>query len=162
MLKISKLTDYGTLVMGGLAAHGEEFVSTADLAEAIGVAQPTVAKLLKMFTRAGLVESLRGQQGGYRLGRAPEKISVADIIQAVDGPLGLTECSTDEGHCDQEESCNVKVNWQKISRVVADALQRVSLTELLQPAEQQLLYVSNADVKSISKISLKQSSINII
>ena len=108
MLKISKLTDYGTLVMGGLAERGNEFVNTAELAEAIGVAQPTVAKLLKMFTRAGLVESLRGQQGGYRLGVAPEQISVAEIIQAVDGPLGLTECSTESGICDQEEHCSVK------------------------------------------------------
>jgi len=160
MLKISKLTDYGTLVMGGLAARGDEFVSTADLAEAIGVSQPTVAKLLKMFTRAGLVESLRGQQGGYRLGLAPQQISVAEIIQAVDGPLGLTECSTDEGHCDQEENCNVKVNWQKISRVVADALQQVSLTELLQPAEQPLRYVPGAGVKILSKSNLKQGAIS--
>lgn len=158
MLKISKLTDYGTLVMGGLVAHGEEFVSTADLAEAIGVAQPTVAKLLKMFTRAGLVESLRGQQGGYRLGLSPRHISVAEIIQAVDGPVGLTECSTDEGQCDQEESCNVKVNWQKISRVVADALHQVSLNELLQPAEQPLRYVPNAAAIGINKIVLKQDN----
>ncbi len=130
--------------MGGLAAQGGEFVSTADLAGSVGVAQPTVAKLLKMFTRAGLVESLRGQQGGYRLAVAAEQVSVAQIIQAVDGPVGLTECSTAEGHCDQEDGCNVKVNWQKISRVVADALQQVSLTELLQAPELPLQYVPGA------------------
>ena len=95
MLKISKLTDYGTLVMGGLAERGNELVSTAELAEAIGVAQPTVAKLLKMFTRAGLVESLRGQQGGYRLGVAPEQISVAEIIQAV--AQAYTDLGNDDG-----------------------------------------------------------------
>lgn len=144
MLKISKLTDYGTLVMGGLAAHESEFVNAVDLARAIGVAQPTVAKLLKILTRAGLVESLRGQLGGYRLTMAPEHISVAEIIQAVDGPVGLTECSTEEGNCDQEDVCNVKVNWQKISKVVATALQQVSLAELLQPAEQPLHYVPGA------------------
>ncbi|MDF1818296.1 MAG: SUF system Fe-S cluster assembly regulator [Immundisolibacteraceae bacterium] len=158
MLKISKLTDYGTLVMGGLAERGNEFVSTAELAEAIGVAQPTVAKLLKMFTRAGLVESLRGQQGGYRLGVAPEQISVAEIIQAVDGPLGLTECSTESGICDQEEHCSVKVNWQKISRVVAGALQQVSLAELLRPAEQPLHYIPGAGASGSVAIDLRQES----
>ncbi len=141
MLKVSRLTDYGTLVMSGLVAREGDFVSAVELAEVTGVAQPTVAKLLKMFTRAGLVESMRGQQGGYRLGADPEKISVAEIIQAIDGPLGLTECATEAGSCEQEENCSVKVNWQRISKVVANALYNVSLSELLHPEEKPLHYL---------------------
>ena len=154
MLKISKLTDYGTLVMSGLASNQDVFVTSASLAEEIGVASPTVAKLLKRLTRAGLVESLRGHQGGYRLARAPQQISVAEIIQALDGPLGLTECSADEGSCDHEPNCNVKVNWQKISLVVANALDQVSLEQLLQPREQPLHFVPNRVLESGSSVAI--------
>ena len=153
MLKISKLTDYGTLVMSGLASNQDEFVTSASLADEIGVAPPTVAKLLKRLTRAGLVESLRGHQGGYRLARGPQQISVAEIIQALDGPLGLTDCSADEGSCDHEPNCNVKVNWQKISQVVANALDQVTLEQLLQPSEQPLKFVPKRAVGSARSLA---------
>ncbi|MBL4623474.1 MAG: SUF system Fe-S cluster assembly regulator [Immundisolibacteraceae bacterium] len=147
MLKISRLTDYGTQVMSGLSTRPNEFVKSAELALEIGVAAPTVAKLLKRLTREGLVESSRGQQGGYRLARLPANITVAEIIQALDGPLGLTDCSADEGSCDHESDCNVKVNWQKISRVVANALDQVTLEQLLQPQEQPLRFMPNLDLR---------------
>ena len=154
MLKISKLTDYGTLVMSGLAKSRDEFVTSAALADEVGVASPTVAKLLKRLTRAGLVESLRGHQGGYRLARVPQQISVAEIIQALDGPLGLTECSADGGSCDHEPNCNVKVNWQKISQVVANALEQVSLEQLLQPDEQPISFQPNRSLVSGSGLAV--------
>lgn len=148
MLKISKLTDYGTVVMAGLAAQPQRLVKSVELAEEVDVAHPTVSKLLKILNRAGLVESARGVNGGYRLARSPEQIPVAEIIQALEGPLALTECSADEGRCEQADGCSVRVNWQRISRVVAEALQQVTLAELLQPAEHPLQFFAETGPRS--------------
>ncbi|HAC33927.1 MAG TPA: SUF system Fe-S cluster assembly regulator [Gammaproteobacteria bacterium] len=156
MLKISKLTDYGTVVMAGLAAQPERLVKSIELAEEVGVAHPTVSKLLKMLNRAGLVESARGVNGGYRLARSPEQIPIAEIIQALEGPLALTECSADEGNCEQADGCSVRVNWQRISRVVADALQQVTLAELLQPAEHPLQFFGGIGSQSDKTVRKSQ------
>lgn len=134
MLRVTKLTDYATLVLTVLAARPGEVLSAPDLADHAGLEAPTVAKVLKPLAQAGLVEGFRGANGGYRLARAPSAISLVEIVEAMEGPLGMTECSLHDGHCGIEQSCGVRANWRRINDVVADALRGISLAEMLQPA----------------------------
>ena len=133
MLRISKLTDYGTRVMGYLARRPDEFHNAGSVARALGLTTPTVSKILKLLGRAQLLESLRGTNGGYRLVREPEEISVAEVIRSLEGPVALTECSIAAGLCIQEESCSIRPNWQRINQVVVNALEEVSLAEFASP-----------------------------
>ena len=102
MLRISKLTDYGTVLLAHLAATPSVVCSAADVASATGIALPTVSKLLKSLARSGLVTSTRGANGGYQLSRSPQDISAADIIDALEGPVSITECSSAESLCMHE------------------------------------------------------------
>lgn len=134
MLRISKLTDYAIMVMVELTGARGEVLSAQALADRCGLELPTVSKLLKLLTRSGLVRSFRGASGGYRVERQAEKISVAEIITAIEGPIAMTECSVDTGLCQQEDSCSLRSNWQRISMAVARAMEQVSLAEMAQPA----------------------------
>jgi FeS assembly SUF system regulator len=133
MLRVTKLTDYATVVMTVLASAPDRVHSAAELAELAHLEAPTVAKLLKPLAAAGLVEGFRGARGGYRLARAPQDISLADVVQAMEGPIGMTECSIAEGQCGIEHQCGVRANWRRINDVVAEALQQVSLAQMLAP-----------------------------
>ena len=117
MLRVTKLTDYATLVLTVLAARPGEVLSAAGLAE-----------------QAGLVEGFRGANGGYKLARDAADISPVEIVEATEGPLGMTECSVHAGACGIESSCGVRANWRRINDVVADALRKVTLAEMLAPA----------------------------
>jgi FeS assembly SUF system regulator len=130
MLRISKLTDYAIMVMVELAESGDQVLSAQTLADRCHLELPTVSKVLKMLTRSSLVKSFRGASGGYRVEMAPDDISVADVIAAIEGPIAMTECSIHEGRCSVEANCNARDNWQKISRAVAGALERISLAEM--------------------------------
>lgn len=130
MLRISRLTDYGTLVLAHLSSDAARPTSAADVATATGIAVPTVSKLLKLLAKAELVRSTRGAQGGYQLSRSPREISAADIIDALEGPVHITECSSDEHHCDLEAVCNVGGAWQRINVAIRRALNDVNLEDL--------------------------------
>jgi FeS assembly SUF system regulator len=130
VLRISKLTDYGTVVLAHLASTQGAVCSAADVAEATGIAVPTVSKLLKSLGRAGLVTSTRGANGGYRLARDPQRISAASVIDALEGPVSITECSASDSHCDYESVCNVGSAWQRINVAIRRALDDVTLTDL--------------------------------
>ena len=132
MLRISKLTDYGTLVLAHLGAGSGAVASAVQVAEETGLAPPTVSKILKSLTRAGLVTSERGPHGGYALARAPAAISAAEIIDALEGPVALTECSSPAGTCDLEAHCRVGRAWQNINQTIRTALHDVSLEDLQQ------------------------------
>jgi FeS assembly SUF system regulator len=108
--------------------------SAQELAERVHLESPTVSKLLKLLAAAGLIESFRGVNGGYRLAREPARISVADIVTAMEGPIGMTECSAQAGACDHESHCGVRVNWQRINQAIAGALASVTLADMLGPA----------------------------
>ena len=129
MLRMSKLTDYATVVLAHMA-HERRIASAGELAEATQLTGPTVRKLLKTLARAGLVDSVRGPQGGYALARQPDRISAADIIDALEGPVAITECSAGIGHCDLEGVCHVGSAWQRINRGIRTALSEVSLLDL--------------------------------
>lgn len=131
MLRISKLTDYGTVMLAHLARNPDAVCSAADIAAHTGIALPTASKLLKALGRNGLVTSTRGANGGYRLARAAREISAAEIIDALEGPVSITECSATNSHCDLEEACSVGNAWQRINVAIRNALQEVSLVDLL-------------------------------
>ena len=131
MLRITKLTDYGTVVLAHLAANGDLVCSASDVATATGLSPPTVSKLLKVLARAGLVTSTRGVSGGYMLSRSPNDISAADVIDALEGPVAITECSSSDSHCEHEGVCSVGGAWQRINIAMRRALDDISLIDLL-------------------------------
>lgn len=131
MLRVTRLTDYATVVLTVLAARPQEVLSAAELAERAGLEPPTVSKLLKPLAQAGLVEGFRGPHGGYRLARPACEISLVEIVEAMEGPLAMTECSLDHGSCGISHQCGVRANWRRINDVVADALRAVSLAQML-------------------------------
>ena len=135
MLRMSKLTDYGTVVLACLARGDQPLHSAAQVAVETHLAQPTVSKLLKALTRAGLVHSERGALGGYALARSAEQISAADIIDALEGPVAITACSATEGQCDLEPVCQVGSAWQRINVSIRAALGEVTLNDLRTPAQ---------------------------
>jgi FeS assembly SUF system regulator len=134
MIRLAKLTDYGLLLMTTMARKSANSVHNArDLAEITKLPLPTATKVLKQLLQSGLLTSHRGINGGYSLAKEPSEISLEEIIAAIEGPIALTECSTDViGLCDLELSCPMKANQRVVSEVVRAALQRVMLTDLMQ------------------------------
>jgi len=130
MLRISKLTDYGTLILSQLPVAGRGLASAGQVSASTRLAQPTVSKLLKAMVRAGLVVSTRGAAGGYALARPARDISAAQIIDALEGPVAITECSSASGTCSLESICGVGHAWQKINVGIRRALADVSLADL--------------------------------
>lgn len=133
MLRVTKLTDYATVVLTVLAARPGEVLSASDLAEHSGLETPTVSKVLKPLAQAGLVEGLRGVHGGYRLSRDAAEISLVEIVEAMEGPLAMTECSQSESQCGIAQKCGARANWRLINDVVADALRGFTLAQMIAP-----------------------------
>ena len=131
MIRISKLADYGTLVMVELARVYPEQLSARDLARLTHVSMPTVSKLLKRLTLASLLISVRGVLGGYLLACAPNEISVAEVIYAVDEVRGLTECSVVPETCVLHGVCNTQGHWRLINKIIDKALRDVSLLDFV-------------------------------
>ena len=132
MLRISKIVDYGILVLTHMAARPTHVCSAADLAASLGLGQPVVSKVLKLLAQHRLVASTRGAHGGYRLSRPPEDISLIAIVEAMEGPLAMTECSLDDTSCGIASQCGARANWRRINDIVADALRNVSLAQMLE------------------------------
>jgi FeS assembly SUF system regulator len=130
MLRIGKLTDYATVILASLAGDHARLLNAGTLAERTHIAAPTVSKLLKQLQRAGLVVSTRGTHGGYQLARSPDDISAAAILDALEGPIALTECSVGTGHCCLEESCQVGRAWQRLNVAIRKSLSEISLAQL--------------------------------
>jgi FeS assembly SUF system regulator len=133
MLRISRITDYGTMILVHLANRGQQVCSASDVASGTHVALPTVQKILKLLARAGLVKSARGAEGGYTLARAPEAISAADILDVLEGPVAITECSHTASRCELETMCQVGSAWQKINKAIRVSLDDISLADLNRP-----------------------------
>lgn len=130
MLRISKLTDYGTMVLAALASQPNRRQTATVLAEHTRLALPTVSKLLKSFHRAGLVTSVRGSHGGYQLARPAASISAAEIIDAIEGPVAITECSGHHSACDLETVCSTGNAWQRVNAAIRRSLDELSLAQL--------------------------------
>lgn len=134
MLKVSRLTDYGTMILGCLAQTEGQSLSATRIAEATRLKLPTAQKLLKQLTVRGLVRSERGATGGYRLARTAVDINAVEILEALEGPMALTECSHSEGHCKLESFCTVGGAWQQINGAIRGALVEVTLADLRRSA----------------------------
>ena len=149
MIRITKQSDYGILMLTDMAARPAAEVHTArDLAGRVGLSVPMVSKILKPLAREGVVVSHRGVKGGYTLARPADRITVGEIIAALEGPIGMTECVTNPGTCHQEAHCPVKVNWERISHAVRDALEHIPLSEMIGP-EAPASVVGKPDLLSI-------------
>ncbi|HXV35758.1 MAG TPA: SUF system Fe-S cluster assembly regulator [Myxococcota bacterium] len=142
MFRIGRLTDYGIVVMAHLAERGGDGSHNArELAAETRLSVPVVSKILKALTRAGLLTSQRGSKGGYSLARSPGEISVVEMITALEGPVGITECTLHPGVCAQEPSCQVRDPWQRINGAVRAALDRITLADLAKPSERASAFV---------------------
>jgi len=133
VFRISRLTDYGTLILVFLTGREQRLCSASEIATGTHVAQPTTQKLLKVLAKAGLVDSVRGTDGGYRLARDPDSITTAQILDVLEGPVAITECSTDDSACELEPICQVGNAWQKINGAIRLALSDITLADLEHP-----------------------------
>ena len=136
MLRISKLADYGTVVMVYLAKHPQQLCNARDIALHTHLTVPTVSKLLKRLTAAGLLRSVRGVAGGYRLQLPAADISITEIIYALEEARGLTECSLQPNECSLQGVCHIQGNWRLISQAIESALNSVTLEALAKPTLQ--------------------------
>lgn len=130
MLRISKLTDYGTVILAHLASQPDRQLAAAEVAECTRIALPTVSKVLKTLQRSGLVTSTRGSHGGYQLARPAAEITAAKILDALEGPFAITECSGQHSSCGIESNCRVGHVWQRVNGAIRRALNDVTLAQL--------------------------------
>ena len=135
MIRMTRLTDYGILLLTRFAADGTKGLHSArGLAGETHLPLPTVSKVLKVLAKHGLLEAHRGVKGGFTLSRKPEDISVAEIIDSFEGPIGVTDCSSvDTSCCEVERTCGTRDHWKRINRVVIDALSGITLAEMARP-----------------------------
>ena len=142
MIRLTNLADYAVVVMTAAARCPDTRLSAAAVADVTGIPSPTVAKLMGTLARGGLLTASRGVAGGFTLAAAPGAISIAAIIEAVDGPIALTNCLAGDTHdCAIEGHCGVRGHWGPINRAVRDALAAVTLADLVRvpaPARQKV------------------------
>jgi FeS assembly SUF system regulator len=136
MIRISKLADYGIVLLTQFAREPESTVYNArDLSAAARLPLPTVSKLLKSLARADLLVSHRGSRGGYRLARGLDQISVADVLAAIEGRLAITDCSDAQEACRRETTCPVRGHWTSINEVVRGLLSELKLSQMARPPQ---------------------------
>ena len=135
MLRLNRLTDYAVVVMAQMARRADEVRTAPQISQDTGVPLPTVAKLLNALAREGLMISHRGAAGGYSLGRPATEITVAEIVQALEGPIALTACvDGNTGNCDVENLCPMRGNWDKVNKAIRSALSQVTLLDMTPPS----------------------------
>ncbi|MGA1375939.1 MAG: SUF system Fe-S cluster assembly regulator, partial [Steroidobacteraceae bacterium] len=130
MIRISRMTDYATVLLAALARDPEACLSAPALAERTRIGMPTVSKVLKILQRGGLVRSTRGLHGGYSLARPAQAISAAAILDVLEGPVAVTDCSAGRGQCEIETTCGVGQAWQRVNLAIRRSLYDVSLAQL--------------------------------
>jgi len=134
MLRLSKLTDYATVILSFMARDNSHLHAAMEIASVTGIALPTVSKILKLLVNGKLLISTRGVKGGYALAKAPEKISIASVISVLEGPIALTECSISRQGCEQASGCEIRGSWSLINQTIHDALESLTLADLIRPA----------------------------
>jgi FeS assembly SUF system regulator len=135
MLRIAKLTEYGVTLTTRMAAAGpDEAYSVQMLSGATAIPSTTVSKLCKLLVGGGVLVSRRGAHGGYRLSQAPSRISLARVIEAIEGPIGVTECARDGGLCEYAPRCTLQSQWRRISKRIAFAFDGISLAAMAKSA----------------------------
>jgi len=131
MLKLTKKADYGLIALKHLAMSGRAGAASAkEIADAYGMPLPLLAKILQKLTKTGLLVSLPGSSGGYKLAKRPEKISALEVIHAIDGPIILTTCFTAHGRCDQSDKCTVREPLRRVHEAIIDLLGKITISEM--------------------------------
>ncbi len=131
MIKLSRLTDYAVALLAQMVKEEKRIWAASDLAEKTGLPQPTVSKVLKGITKSGIITAQRGATGGYRLARGAHEITVAAIVEAMDGPIAITSCADGGDHsCNVEAICPMQGHWNVVNRAIRDALQGVTLADV--------------------------------
>ena len=131
VIRLSKLADYGIVIATHLARHPERQQTAGDVAAATAVPAAMTSKVLKLLTRADLLTSHRGSHGGYSLARAAALVSVAEVVEALDGPIAITTCTEPTpGDCSILSLCPTRANWERINRAIRDSLGDVTLAEM--------------------------------
>ncbi len=153
MLRISKLTDYATVILSYLAVDPVNVLSATSIAEATHLAIPTVSKILKILSTAGLVHSFRGAGGGYQLAKPASQITLAHVVTAVEGNIAMTECCTPNGACMVDTLCSIKENWQRVNHVILQALASLTLSDMTQPLKQHTPLLHGIPIKADSNMT---------
>jgi FeS assembly SUF system regulator len=146
MLRITKQTDYGILLLARLASLPEgQILSARDAADWAGLSVPMASKILKSLARGRILASHRGVGGGYSLSRPAEQTTLAGVIRALEGPISMVECGAQPGNCGQEPTCPARVNWARVNREVEQALERVPITEMVNRPSSDLVPLGAAE-----------------
>ena len=128
MLRITRLTDYGFILLAKMCEDESSLQNAKDMSEELDIPLPTVSKVLKLLVQGNLLESQQGSQGGYHLSKPAKEISAAEIIEVLEGPVSMTACCVTDG-CDR--NCAVSKSWQKVNAVIVNELKSVSLAEMV-------------------------------
>ena len=135
MLRLNRMTDYAILVLGVLHSRRNNLLSSGQVAEAAQLSQATAAKVIKALVAAGLVQTQRGIRGGCQLSRPVSLISIAEVVEAIEGPIALTACVDGaEEPCSVQKGCFMGGNWNRVNSALREALLSVSLADLFNPA----------------------------
>lgn len=136
MIKLSKLTDYAVVILAEMAMGQGRLLTASGLSEKTTLPEPTVAKVLKLLAKGGVVVSTRGATGGYQLTRLPHEISIATVVIALEGPVELTACvEGGDGCCSHSGSCPIKGKWNPINLAMKNALEQVTLAQMIEARE---------------------------
>lgn len=142
VIRIGKLTDYGFVLLSHMVRRSDQGLTSTSAARLTGLPQPSVRKILKSLARAGILLSERGAQGGYRLARPADSVSVAEVIDAIEGPISLTACSGDDADtCEYFGSCALETNWSRINSTIKGALAGITLSEIAEPSQPRLVAI---------------------
>lgn len=156
MIRISRQTDYGILLLTHMVSRADGVTYSArELAEETGVPLPTVSKILKLLLHDGLLVSHRGVKGGYELAKEPEEITLADVVNAMDGPIAMTLCVSAPGDCLHESQCRVRTNWHKINQAILQALESVTLSDMAQPLADSLVSIGSPGSRTAGRAGLE-------
>ena len=135
MLRLNRMTDYAILVLGVLHGRPDVLLSSAQIAQHAQLTQATAAKIIKALGSAGLVTTIRGTKGGCQLALPASAISIADVIEAIEGPIALTACVEGaEEPCSVQQGCFMSGSWNHINGAIRSALDGVSLSDLYSPS----------------------------
>ncbi len=145
MLKISRLTDYATAVILFMQKD-DKLYSSEIIAKGVGLEIPTVSKVLKLLTKAKILVSTRGANGGYQLAKVSDDITLFDVIQAIEGNTAITECTKTDSLCAQEQGCDSRTGWQKVNQQIENILVQMTIAKMAE-----LNGASKPDIKLMVK-----------
>ena len=152
MLRITKLADYGIVILTYLASNRESTYTARDMSRIVQLPHPVVSKILKQLGKAGLLTSQRGTKGGYGLSRNPQDITVAAVIRALEGPIAIAECIDVNRDCNLELGCPVRTHWHFINHAIQCALEKITLAEMTKPLNQSLVNLNLQAQQATTKV----------